>query len=92
MMDWIVRAALRVHPKIEKAKYRKIHRFHAPMQSVKGNLKNLLASAEGWEFEDDDGDEQLKAAKTKLKEKRWEKYCREEAMTAPGKRDLCSIF
>ena len=44
MVDWMVKAALRVYPSVEKAKEKKINRFSAPMEANANNLKEFLGN------------------------------------------------
>ena len=44
MVDWIVSAATRVYPAVEKAKKKTIERFSAPIEASDENLREFLAS------------------------------------------------
>lgn len=39
MVEWIVKAALRVYPEVEKAKAKRINRFTAPVEASDESLK-----------------------------------------------------
>ena len=91
MVEWIVKAALRAYPAVEKSKSKKVqNRFTQPIESSDPALKKFLASTGNIPFGDMDDEE--KAAFEKKKTLRWNRYVREEAKSAVHMQDICTIF
>ena len=78
VVEWITRAALRVHPQVEATRPQKVLRFTMDKQApaVKGNMKVLLARA-GY-IDDLEDDEEVIAAAEKSRQLKWNAYLRED--------------
>lgn len=92
MVEWIVNAAVRAHPAVEKAKKRTCERFSLPLEATDERLKEFLAGTGSLPAEYFEGDDRLMAKSQRVKDLRWARYLRNEAQTSVHMRDLCSIF
>lgn len=90
MVDWMVGAASRAYPAVEKAKAKTIERFSAPIDASAENLKEYLASTGNLPL--DMFNEKLRAKDQVRRDQRWNHYLRKEAQTAVNMKDFCSIF
>ena len=90
MVEWIVSAADRAYPAVEKAKKKTFDRFSAPIDASDEHLKEFLASTGNLPFDQLDG--KLTTREQQRRERQWAKYLRKEAKSAPMMKDLCNIF
>ena len=92
VVEWMAREAIRVYPAVEATKPSKALRFDMSNQKVQmqGSMKVLLAKA--GLIDADEDDEEVMAAVEKYREQKWNRHLREDAKSAVGMKDICSIF